>query len=132
MHRFAAKRGEAYRGQHFDIPMLAMFCTAMRRSTWERVGDLDERFGIGMFEDDDYARRVRAAGLRVVCLEDAFVHHFGGASFATLEPRAYRRLFEANRRSFEAKWGIAWEPHRGREPARPAADRTSSSRTAAP
>jgi GT2 family glycosyltransferase len=115
MHRFAAARQRDARGQSFDIPMLAMFCTAMRRSTWEAVGDLDERFGIGMFEDDDYARRVRTAGLRVLCVEDVFVHHFGGASFATIEPQAYRTLFEANRRRFEAKWGISWEPHRGRE-----------------
>ena len=32
-------------GEVADIEMLAMFCVAMRRDTYERVGPLDERFG---------------------------------------------------------------------------------------
>jgi GT2 family glycosyltransferase len=67
-----------------------------------------------MFEDDDFAQRVREAGLRVVCAEDAFVHHWGRASFSRMEQEEYDAVFEANRRRFEEKWGRAWEPHRSR------------------
>jgi GT2 family glycosyltransferase len=100
-------------GQTFDIPMLAMFCVAMRRDAWERVGALDERFGIGMFEDDDYSRRVKAAGYRIACARDSFVHHQMGASFGRLRPPEYQALFERNRRLYEEKWGEAWQPHSG-------------------
>ena len=54
------------------------------RDVYERVGPLDERFEVGMFEDDDYSARVRQAGYRVVCAEDAFVHHFGEGSLGKL------------------------------------------------
>ena len=92
--------------------MLAMFCVAMRREVFERVGSLDEQFEVGMFEDDDYARRLRQAGYKIVCAEDVFVHHFGQASMGELCGSGdYDRVLEANRRRFEEKWGITWQPH---------------------
>jgi GT2 family glycosyltransferase len=106
--RFAARNRRDNAGKRFDIDMLAMFCVALRRQVFSRVGELDERFGLGMFEDDDYALRVRQAGLRVVCAEDVFVHHFGSASFSKLRRSAYRKLFEQNQARFESKWGQAW------------------------
>jgi len=101
---WAATWVREHRGEAFEIPMLALFCTLLRREVWDRVGELDERFGIGMFEDDDYARRLRAAGLRLQCRRDAFVHHWQQASFGRMEEADYLELFERNRRAFNAKW----------------------------
>ncbi len=110
--RFAAQHSQARTGKHFEIPMLAMFCFAIARQTYDRVGPLDEQYHIGMFEDDDYAVRLRTQGYRLVCAEDVFVHHFGGASFhSLLAPDRFQELFKANRERFERKWGSAWHPH---------------------
>lgn len=101
-----------------DLPVAVMFCVAMRRDVLRTVGLLDERFEVGMFEDDDYSRRVRDAGYRVTCADDVFVHHFGEGTLGALVPTGrHAELFEANRRRFQAKWGTVWEPH-ARRPAR--------------
>ncbi|MET0619977.1 MAG: glycosyltransferase [Thermoanaerobaculia bacterium] len=94
----------AHDGETFPISSLAFFCVAMPREVYERVGALDERFGLGMFEDGDYNRRVRAAGYDVRCARDSFVHHWQMASFRRLGKDAYVRLFAENRRKFEEKW----------------------------
>ena len=110
---FAAAHCRRQEGKTFDIRVLALFCTAMRRSVFEKVGRLDERFAVGMFEDDDLAMRVKQAGYRVVCAEDVFIHHFHGATFKQLGDTAYKQTFAENRRKFEEKWG-AWQPHQHR------------------
>jgi polysaccharide pyruvyl transferase CsaB len=111
MPAFAARRRIERLGKTFDIGVAAMYCVAMRRDAWETVGPLDEAYGIGMFEDDDYAMRMRAAGLRVACAEDAYVHHFGQGAFGLLAPGEYQALWDSNRAYFEKKWGIEWKNH---------------------
>jgi GT2 family glycosyltransferase len=110
--RFADARAEDHAGDAFEITTLTMFCVAMRRALYERVGPLDERFETGLLEDDDYSRRVREAGYRLLCADDAFVHHFGEASFGKLVASGeYARVLEANRVRFEDKWQEPWRPY---------------------
>lgn len=97
-------------GQTYPLRTAAFFCVMMPRSTYERVGDLDEAFGRGFFEDDDYCRRVEQLGLRVVCARDVFIHHHLSASFNKLKNEERRKLFDENRKLYEAKWG-QWTPH---------------------
>ncbi len=107
---WAADWCHAHDGETFEIPMLAFFCVAIRRKTLEEIGPLDERFGLGLFEDGDYNRRVRAAGWKVRCASDVFVHHWQNASFRRLGQDAYFALYEENRRKFEEKWGASVSP----------------------
>jgi GT2 family glycosyltransferase len=109
---FAERHLAGIRGQRFDIGTACMFCLAMRREVYEHLGSLDERYEVGLLEDDDYSMAARAAGYRVVCAEDVFVHHFGQASFGGLFASGeYGRLLEANKERFEEKWGVPWQPY---------------------
>ena len=108
---FAELWARAHRRELYPIRMLAMFCVAGRAETFRTVGPLDERFGIGMFEDDDYAYRVRLAGFRLVCAEEVYIRHFGQASFELRGDR--QKLHDENRRKFEAKWGVSWRAYSG-------------------
>jgi GT2 family glycosyltransferase/glycosyltransferase involved in cell wall biosynthesis len=101
-------------GQTIPLRTAAFFCVAMPRAVYRAVGGLDEAFGIGFFEDDDYCRRVEREGWRIVCAEDVFVHHHLSASFEKKDPAERQALFERNKAIYEEKWG-AWQPHRYRE-----------------
>jgi GT2 family glycosyltransferase len=89
---------------------LAFFCVALRRRTLDEVGYLHEAYGQGFFEDDDYCRRVEAAGLRLVIADDAFVHHHLSASFNALGDERKQRLMVRNKAIYEELWG-EWKPH---------------------
>lgn len=108
MEDFANMWMHDHHGDSFEIDMLAMYCVAMRRSLIEEVGLLDESYGIGMFEDDDYAERTRAAGYDIICARDVFVHHHGQASFKLLPQDDYQKLWDANQSYYEGKFEKQW------------------------
>src|SRR5262249_30764996 len=64
-----------------ETDRLVGFCLLIKRSVIDAVGLLDEDFGIGNFEDDDYCRRAMQAGFKAMIACDAFIHHVGGATF---------------------------------------------------
>jgi len=97
-------------GKTFPLRTAAFFCVMMPRKVFESVGPLDEAFGRGFFEDDDYCRRVEQQGFKIVCTEDVFIHHHLSASFNKLTQKERNQIFEENKRIYEAKWG-AWIPH---------------------
>lgn len=115
MQQFAERYTLDNRGKSFEINMLAMFCLGMRRQLIDEIGLLDENFGIGSFEDDDFSYRVKQKGYRIVCAEDIFIHHEGMASLKKLTNQNYRQIFEKNKKYFENKWSVKWISHKYRE-----------------
>jgi GT2 family glycosyltransferase len=113
---FCRKRAIERDGHEIEIQVAAMFCLGMRRDVWERLGPLDERYEIGLLEDDDYSERARRAGYRVLCADDVFVHHFSEASFGKLVPTGeYGEILQSNKRRYAEKWGAPWRPYARRQ-----------------
>ena len=77
----------------------------MKRAVYEAIGGLDERFGLGFFDDDDLAERARRAGFELAVAHDLFVHHFGSRTFAGNGVDA-EKLLDQNAGRFAAKWGL--------------------------
>jgi GT2 family glycosyltransferase/2-polyprenyl-3-methyl-5-hydroxy-6-metoxy-1,4-benzoquinol methylase/tetratricopeptide (TPR) repeat protein len=100
---FAWDWGKAHNRELVETDRLVGFCLLIRRELIEAIGLLDERFGIGCFDDDDYCLRVRKAGYKAVMVRDAFVHHFGGQTFRSIGVE-FNALMEHNRQLFQAKW----------------------------
>ncbi len=99
---------ERQKGMWFTTEKLGFFCVAMRRTLPEKIGYLDEKFGIGMFEDDDYCVRAKKAGLSLAVVEDCFVYHKGSVSFGKLAVESYQALFAKNKAYFREKHGVEW------------------------
>lgn len=89
--------------------LLGFYCVAIKREVYEKVGDLDTNYGIGMFEDDDYCESVKSLGYRLVIVEDVFVYHHGSVSFKKLQSEHYKNIWEKNKLYFEQKWNKSWK-----------------------
>jgi GT2 family glycosyltransferase len=95
-------------GVWFTTNRLGFFCVAMHRTMLETVGYLDENFGLGMFEDDDYCIRIQKAGFDLAVVEDCFIYHKGSVSFKKLKESEYRYIFEKNKAYFREKHHVEW------------------------
>lgn len=102
---WAAQVTREQRGQRLAVPKLSGFCLLVRRAAWEATGGFDERFGLGLFDDDDLCKKARQAGYEHVVARDVFVHHFGSRTFAGLGVDG-QRLLHANLARFRDKWGL--------------------------
>ncbi len=111
----AAEYTTKHKGMYLEVENIAAFCWIMKRKTYEQIGGFDERFGKAFFEDDDYCLRVKKAGLKILIAEDVFVHHFHSASTGPLDNPGTKELFLENKKKFEDKWGIRWQPHQYRK-----------------
>ena len=89
---------------------IAFFCVFMSRVVLDKVGWISEEYGQGYFEDDDYCRRVQAAGYEISIARDIFVYHQMSASFDLLGDSVKAELFKTNKAIYESKWG-RWIPH---------------------
>ncbi|MCX6623779.1 MAG: glycosyltransferase, partial [Acidobacteria bacterium] len=62
----AMERATMHNRQSLEIAMAPLFGVMLRKQLFDELGGLDERFGTGMFEDDDFSMQVRRAGKRVI------------------------------------------------------------------
>ena len=115
MEHFAYEYTTRHMGETYtQIDVLAMFCLIISRSALNKIGHLEELYGIGMFEDDDYSYKAKSLGYEIKCAEDVFIHHYGNVSFKKLEDKTYMDIFNKNKKIFEERWGIMWKQHKYR------------------
>jgi len=79
------------------------FCMLIKKTVIEKIGGLDERYGLGNFEDDDFSIRAKLAGFQSWIAGDCFVHHFGSRTFkgAGID---YHQSLQENWEIFKKKW----------------------------
>jgi GT2 family glycosyltransferase len=75
MEEFAEKWSLEHVGRSEPARRLVGFCLLVRHEVAKAIGGLDERFGDGNCEDDDYCLRAFQAGFRARIAQDVFIHH---------------------------------------------------------
>jgi|CXWL01.1.fsa_nt_gi GT2 family glycosyltransferase len=127
--RYARAWSMMHDRQRREAHRLTGFFTLFKRRAVEAVGQLDERFGTGCYEDYDYCLRLRQAGFKLLVAMDVFVQHREHASFGSKDN--FDRQCEANKAIFVKKWcehslefldqidsELAYEPRARTKPAR--------------
>jgi GT2 family glycosyltransferase len=112
--------GEAARGETRSVSALSGALVAVSRETLERVGDFDEGYAL-YYEENDWQRRLRNSGGRLVRVGAAHVVHRYNQS-ARLEPRAAAWFEASERRYFGTHFGARGLRALEGRPARPSAD----------
>jgi hypothetical protein len=90
--------------------MMGFVCVYIPRTVIDRVGLLDERYvGYG-YDDDDYCKRVRDAGLKLAVSGKCIVEHASlPSTFRSgqeVSQERFSEMFALNRRLFEEKWKL--------------------------
>ena len=79
------------------------FCMLFHRTLMEEIGLLDEQFGSGNYEDDDFCVRAAVAGHQNLVAADVYIHHHGSMTFKG-NRIDYRPALVRNAALFHEKW----------------------------
>lgn len=91
-----------FHNQVLEVNKVCFFCVAIARYVINDIGLLDENFGLGNFEDDDYCFRTNKK-YKILIAEDTFVWHYGSGSFSLLETNKLSELYSRNKAYLCAK-----------------------------
>jgi GT2 family glycosyltransferase len=90
-------------GKYIEVGSAIGFCMLVRKELFDKIGLLDEVYGMGNFEDSDFSRRAVQEGYRCVRARGAYVYHRENSSFR--EIGTFDEDFKRNREIFEFRWG---------------------------
>jgi GT2 family glycosyltransferase/SAM-dependent methyltransferase/glycosyltransferase involved in cell wall biosynthesis len=106
LDEFAQTHARQHAGQAQSSWRVVGFCMLIKRAVIEKIGGLDDRFGLGNFEDDDFSLRAALAGFESWIAQDCYVHHIGSQTFADLK-LDYTASLKQNWEIFKHKWSIS-------------------------
>ncbi len=106
IHRYHAKDLPTHLEQEVDSVRGSYF--AMNRTALDKIGLLDERFYI-WFEEVDYCKRVKLAGLKVMYVPSVRATDLVGRSFAQRGAYWKQKMFTRSMIRYFEKWHPSWE-----------------------
>jgi len=96
--------GEIYELEELDS--CKGFCMIIKHEVIKRIGYFDEIYGMGYFEEKDFAKRAKSAGYISVRVKSSFVYHEDRLSFDKIAERD--SIFKKNESIYNKKWGSSF------------------------
>jgi GT2 family glycosyltransferase len=91
---------------YIELDFCRGYCILIKRPVIDKIGYLDEAYGMGYYDDDDYSVRATRAGFKCVRANGVVVEHLRDSTFSRLFGDNKRaELHEKNKRLFYSKWG---------------------------
>ena len=103
MQQFAQDYSKKNVGRIQDVLRLVGFCLLIKRHVLDIIGGLDENYGNGNYEDDDFCLHSHIAGFRNIIAHDVFIHHYGSMTFKGNSIN-YQATMNDNHQYFADKW----------------------------
>ncbi len=82
---FADLVAKASKLSYPELPTAVGFCMMIKRIVLDEVGYFDPIFGLGYGEENDFCERAKAKEYKILCCDEAYVYHYGEASFSFVE-----------------------------------------------
>jgi GT2 family glycosyltransferase/Flp pilus assembly protein TadD/predicted SAM-dependent methyltransferase/predicted O-methyltransferase YrrM len=114
LDRYVVRFRKLYHHRRIPLRRVVGFCMLFKRALAEQIGLLDESFGTGNFEDDDFCLRAALAGYNNYIAGDIFIHHYGSRSFIG-NKIDYNTSMSGNRRIIEKKWTLSASSPEGKK-----------------
>jgi glycosyltransferase involved in cell wall biosynthesis/DNA-binding SARP family transcriptional activator len=108
LSEFSNKFADRFLAQAEPILRAVGFCMLIKRAVIDKIGGMDDRYGLGNFEDDDFSLRATIAGFESWIARDCFIHHFGHRTFIGEKVDIQNSLLK-NWEVFKEKWGLPRE-----------------------
>jgi GT2 family glycosyltransferase len=84
-------------------------CFMVHRRVFDAIGYFDGDPKLGGYEDDEYFRRARRAGLRLAMTGRAFLHHFGSVTQKSIKAASRGKIKSlGDREYYRRKTGQTW------------------------
>ncbi len=74
-------------GDYMEMNQCQGYCMLIKKEVLDKIGYLDERFGLGGFDDTDYSMRAHLAGYTSVSVHSSYVYHKEHSSFMAMGNR---------------------------------------------
>lgn len=98
-----ARTLKRFKGTYQELYTCRAFAMVVKRKVIEKIGYLNDIYGMGYFDDTDYSKRSQQLGYLTVRAKASYVYHKESQSFSKVKEKG--DIFIENENKFNAKWG---------------------------